>query len=322
MAKRNVKKVRALDWNEAIARYELHLRAGRKAASTVYNYRLEAERLRDHLAGRGVLAPGDVEVTHLREYQVGLLTGATSRRGKANGVQTVHRITTTLGGLFRFLCAEELLDRDPTLRLERPKLPAMRVGEVLTIKEVERLLAAPDRSTPKGLRDRALIEVLYAAGLRRAEAINLDLGDLDHGERELRVAHGKGDKARVVPLTRAAWLEVMAYVKRARPALVGDHPDSGRALFLSPFGRRMCVETVCRVMHAYVAEAGLGKRVTPHTLRRSFATHLLKAGVNLRAIQLLLGHAKLTTTAVYLRLDTRELRREILLNHPRERIET
>ena len=309
-----------LAWPDALARYEAHLRAARKGDLTVYAYLLEAQRLREHLARAGVDAPGDVTLEHLRAYQVGLLTGTATRTRRPSGVATVHRITTTLGGLFGFLTAEGLLPRDPSLRLERPRLPRALPGDVLSTREALRLLRAPDLSTAGGLRDRALLEVFYGAGLRRAEALGLDLAHLDHRERELRV-RGKGDKERLVPLTRSAWLELMAYLERGRPALVTEHPDSGRAVFLSTLGRRLCTLAPLRLLRRCAAAAGLERRVTPHTLRRTYATELLKAGVSLRHIQLLLGHEKLTTTALYLRLDTRELRRELLLKHPRERFD-
>ena len=307
-------------WPDALTRYEAHLLAARKGELTVYGYLLEAQRLREHLARQGVDTPDDVTLEHLRAYQVGLLTGAATRTGRPSSVRTVHRITTTLGGLFAFLAAEGLVARDPSLRLERPRLPRSLPGDVLTTGEVRRLLQVPDTSTPEGLRDRALLEVFYGAGLRRAEALGLDLADLDHHERELRV-RGKGNKERLVPLTRSAWLEVVAYLERGRPALCSRHPDSGRAVFLSSHGRRCCELTPMRLLRRSALAAGLARRVTPHTLRRTYATELLKAGVSLRHIQLLLGHEKLSTTALYLRLDTRDLRRELLLKHPRERID-
>jgi integrase/recombinase XerD len=310
----------AIGWPEALALWETHLRAQNKAAHTIRGYLFEARRLREYLDGRGLRAPGCIAVSHLRDYQVGLMTGAASRTGKPNAVRTVHRITTTLATLFGYLTAERLIERDPTLLLERPRLPSSKVGEVLTVDEMQRLLGAPERTTPKGLRDRALLEVLYGAGLRRAEALGLDLGDLDHAQRELRV-RGKGSKERIVPLTRSAWGEVLTYLQRGRPALATTHPDSVGAVFLSPRGRRLIDQSILKLLRRYRVVAGLSKNVTPHTLRRTFATHLLKEGVHLRHIQALLGHEKLTTTALYLRLDMRELREELHCKHPRERID-
>lgn len=309
-----------LSWLDAVGRYELHLLALRKAEGTVRGYRYEVERLRDHLLGEGVALPAEVELAHLRSYQAGLLSGTASRTGKPNAVRTVHRVTTTLDGFFAFLVEEGLLAENPARRLERPRLPQSLPGEVLADDEVRRLLAAPDRSKPEGLRDRALIEVFYAAGLRRCEALNLDLDDLDHSARELRVRHGKGDKGRLVPVTRSAWQEILVYVQQGRPTLATTHRDSGCAVFLSHLGRRLSEPTALRVLRRHAAIAEI-PHLTPHMLRRTFATSLLHAGVSLRHIQLLLGHESLATTAAYLRLDTRELRKELLLKHPRERFE-
>jgi len=215
-----------LSWLDAIGRYELHLLALRKAEGTVRGYRYETERLRDYLLEQGVAFPAEVELPHLRGYQAGLLSGTASRSGKPNAVRTVHRITTTLDGFFAFLVEEGLLDQNPARRLERPRLPQSLPGEVLEDAEARRLLAAPDRSTPKGQRDRALIEVYYAAGLRRCEALDLDLCDLDHSARELRVRHGKGDEGRLVPVTRSAWTEIVAYLQQGRTQLATSHRDS------------------------------------------------------------------------------------------------
>ena len=193
---------------------------------------------------------------------------------------------------------------------------------MLTVEEVTRLLEAPDRTTPMGLRDRAFLEILYATGMRRREALGLDLCDYDRRTREVVVRNGKGGKSRVLPVTRGAVSEIDAYLARGRPALAKlGLADSMNAIFLSERGRRLSEPRVLKILRALAATARIKKRLTPHALRRSFATHLLKGGVSLRHIQVLLGHASLDTTAIYLRLDPRELRRELLLEHPRERID-
>lgn len=186
--------------------------------------------------------------------------------------------------------------------------------------EVQSLIAAPDVATPRGLRDRAVVELIYATGVRNEETLALDLSDLDHHERLVIVRHGKGDKGRLLPVTRSAWNEVMTYLERGRPALATAHPDSGRAVFLGQRGRRLGKSGLRFLLQHLAKEAGLTKNLTPHTLRRTFATALLKAGVDLRTIQVLLGHSNLNTTARYLRLDTTDLRRDVLLHHPRERM--
>jgi len=161
--------------------------------------------------------------------------------------------------------------------------------------------------------------VLYATGVRRAELIALDLTDYEARERLVHVRHGKGDKARSVPLTRAASLRLDDYLAQARPALSGAALEP--ALFLTRQGRRIGEPVPMKLLHRLARAAGIKKQVTPHTLRRSFATHLLQNKVSLRHIQKLLGHEKLSTTAAYLCLSPQELRREILLHHPRERLD-
>jgi len=309
---------KALSWPDAMDLYQAHLGARNSAARTLYIYRLELVRLRRYLERlRRSPAPAEVRLEHLRAYQAGLLSGETSASRRPLSVGTAHRATSALKGFFRWLTDEKRIQEDPSRRLELPRLPQPLPGEVLSLAEIARLLAAPDVTTSKGLRDRALLEVFYATGLRRGEALGLDLGDLDRRERVLYVRHGKGDKGRVVPLTGSAFEQVDAYLTHGRPALVSDHVDSARALFLSVHGRRPCEANVLRILRRH-AQAARIEGLTPHVLRRSFATHLMRAGVSLRHIQVLLGHAKLTTTAVYLRLDTRDLRRELLLRHPRE----
>lgn len=307
-----------LSWPRARDLYLTHLRAKRCAVSTVESYRRELERLQAQL---DPLTPAQVRLDDLRDYQVGLLSGECTRSGKPNTPATVHRIGSVIRAFYAFLHEEGRLARNPADRLERPKLAQRAPGDVLTIDEISRLLAAADSRKPTGLRNRALIELLYASGLRRAEALALDLGDLDRSERCLVVRHGKGDKGRLVPLTRSAWHWLETYLGTARPKLATAHPDGARAVFLARQGHRLGPATLMRTLHRMAAVAGIEKRVTPHTLRRTFSTHLHREGVSLRHIQALLGHAKLTTTALYLKLDARELREQVLRHHPRERIE-
>ncbi len=311
----------ALTWDEALDLYEVHLRAARKSPLTVKSYRSVLASLQRHLEPEGVEHPAGVTLQHLRTYTCGLMTGQTSDSGRPLKVSVVARIAGTAAGLFAFLHAEGRLPTNPALRLERPRVPEQLPGDVLSAAEVERLLEVPDRRTPRGLRDRAVVEVLYAAGLRNQELLSLDLADLDHGERLLVVRHGKGDKGRLLPVTRSAWNELVRYLQRGRPALVSSHPDSLRAVFLGQHGRRLGKTGLRYLLSQLRGAAGIQTGLTPHTLRRSFATALLKAGVDLRTIQVLLGHSNLNTTARYLRLDTADLRRDVLLHHPRERMQ-
>ncbi len=308
---------RPLRWADAIERYEDHLFARGAAPRTVDSYGRELRYFAEH-AGDG--GPADTTLGDLRAYQSGLITGETTRRGRPMGAATVGRVTTTLVSFFSFLLGEGLIADDPTRRLERPK-QARPVGDVLSVAEVKRLLAAADATTPRGLRDRAMVEALYGTGLRRAELLALDLADLRDDAREVVVRHGKGDKGRVVPVGRATWLTLAAYLERGRPALVGRRAEVEPAVFVSQRGQRLCAQRLKEVLDELAPRAGISRRLTPHTLRRTYATHLLENGADLRQIQLLLGHTSLDTTALYLRLSTAKLRRDLLLRHPRERFE-
>ena len=313
-------KRRPITWEESLDLFETHLRAARRAERTVKLYLLETTYLRDHL-GERVLSPASVTVDQLREYQCGLLTGAATRTRKPRSPASVHVATSIMRSFFSFLFEEERLGKDPARRLEHTRVPERPVGDTLSVSELSALLGACDLTTPRGLRDRAIVEVLYATGLRRAELRALDLSDLDRNERIVTVHHGKGDKGRIVPLTRSAFEYVVAYVERARPALVRTHFEAKLAMFLSTRGKRISETQVRRLLLALGRKARIETPIKPHTLRRSFATHLMRGGASLRHIQILLGHSKLDTTAHYLRVDPEELRREILLKHPRERID-
>lgn len=305
-------------WSDAVDAFDLHLRAHNRAARTRDGHRRELGYLHAFLGA--ATRPHQVTLADLRAYQAGLLAGQASRSRQPLAAGTVAKATSVVRAFFAFLAADGLLEADPAARLERPFVPERAPKDVLDVPEVRRLLAAPDRSTPTGLRDRALLELLYATGLRRNEALALDLPDLDHRERVVLVRRGKGGRGRAVPLTGSAYAAVASYLERARPALF----RAGRptlALWLSVRGNRLNETALRRLLAALRARAGLEKPLTPHTLRRSFATALLQGGASLRHIQLLLGHAHLDTTAIYLRLDPEELRRELILRHPRERFE-
>lgn len=305
-----------IGWEQALGLFEIHLRAKRAGVRTVTSYLADLEELARTLSN---LAPGEVTLDVLRELQCALMSGSGSRSGRPLAAATVARIGAAWRAFFRFLADEGRIERDPGARLESPRVPKRAPLDVLTVREVERLLDAPEASSAKGLRDRALLDLLYSAGLRNAEAHALDLTDVDHVDRQVMVRAGKGEKGRIVPLTRSAYARLMAYLDRGRPAMAAKHRRSTEALFVSVRGR-ISTDSLGDVVQRARRRAGIKKAVTPHTLRRTFATTLLKNGVSVRHIQTLLGHANLSTTAIYLRIDQAELRRELLLRHPRERM--
>lgn len=227
---------------------------------------------------------------------------------------TLRRKAAALRAFYRFLRAEDLITDDPTAALRAPRRPR-RLPTALRRDEVERLLAAPRGRDPLALRDRALLELLYASGLRASEASALDIGDVDFDEALVRV-RGKGGKERLVPVGHAAQTALAAWLRDGRPPLAAKRAGE-RALFVNARGRRLGRQGVWTVVRRHARAAGLDRRFGPHTLRHTFATHLLAGGCDLRTVQELLGHADVTTTQVYTHLAADRLRDDYFRAHPR-----
>lgn len=311
------KKKPTTTWDEALDAYLEHLTLARKAARTVDGQRRHLEHLRAALPDVPLT---EVAVTDLRAYLGGLLTGTNTTSRRAMSAAGAANATSSMRSFFSWLTAEELLTTDPTLRLERPHVPRRAQPSVLTPKEVGKVMAIPDDS-PRGLRDRAFLDLAYTCGLRRNEILLLDLGDVVHKEREVHVRHGKGGKSRILPLPPSTYRRITAYLDDGRPSFVGAHQDSHVALFLSGRGRRMDSNVVRDLFAGLRKGAKLTKPLSCHRLRHACAVHLLQGGANLRVIQQVLGHQNLDTTAIYLNLDREELRRSLILHHPRERLD-
>lgn len=226
---------------------------------------------------------------------------------------TVSRNLASIRSFYHFLLRDGLLDADPTLHLDSPKTDK-RLPRVLTVEEVERLLAAPEGRTPSGLRDRAMLEVLYATGIRVSELVALNVADLNLNMGYLK-CYGKGSKERIVPLGSAALEAAGQYLSRGRAHLLKG-PDEG-ALFLNHQGRRLTRQGFWKIIKKYARAAGIQKAITPHTLRHSFATHLLENGADLRAVQEMLGHADISTTQIYTHVTQSRLKDVYLRTHPR-----
>ncbi len=227
--------------------------------------------------------------------------------------RTVARHISSLRGLFRYLLAQGYVTEDPTAHLESAS-PWTRLPGVLSQDEVARLLASPLTGDPTGIRDKAMLEVLYAAGLRVSELVTLRLTDVDLEVGYVR-CQGKGSKERVVPLGAEAQRWVRRYLASARPRLAKGRTSP--ALFLSRLGRPLTRQGFWKLLRAYARAAGIGRRVTPHTLRHSFATHLLERGADLRAVQMMLGHADISTTQIYTHVSRAHLRAIYDRYHPR-----
>ena len=313
--------VGALD--RAIESYLAHLRVERGLSpATIRAYRGDLARF--------AAAPRVARAwSRSEEPALGFLA-ASARRGRpgAPGLAptSLRRRAAAIRGFYRFAYGDELIGIDVAARLDLPR-QARRLPDTLNVAETERLLeaagvaaGAPPESTPSvASRDRALLELLYAAGLRISEALGLDLDDLSFEGGFVRVI-GKGDRERLVPVGEMALDAVADYVRRLRPALLArSHvaPARGGPLFLGTTGRRLARQQAWAIVKRAAARAGLSDRVSPHTLRHSFATHLLEGGADLRVVQELLGHASISTTQLYTHLTGERIREVYARAHPR-----
>ncbi len=261
------------------------------------------------------LADHDLDALEARPADVGdfLADLATGNGRPACSASTVHRKTACLRSFYKHLRRDELIGDDPTAALSAPRR-AKKLPQVLNYSEVQKLLAAPRGSEPTTLRDRALLEVMYACGLRASETIGLETGDVDTQEGVLR-ARGKGSKERLVPLGRQAIAAVSGYLRGGRPKLVGERHEP--KLFVNFRGGPLSRQGLYKIVQRHAREAGLAGQMSPHTLRHSFATHLLAGGCDLRAVQEMLGHADIATTQMYTHLSGERLKEVYFESHPR-----
>jgi integrase/recombinase XerD len=229
---------------------------------------------------------------------------------------TVHRKAACLRSFFRHLRREEVRDSDPTSGLSAPRR-GRKLPQVLTRAEIERLLSQPKGTEPTSLRDRALLELMYACGLRASEAIGLEVADVDLDEGVLR-ARGKGSKERVVPIGGSAIGAVRIYLERGRAKLVNGSPEPH--LFVNFRGGSLTRQGLYKIVRRHALTAGLAGRMSPHTLRHTFATHLLAGGCDLRSVQEMLGHADVATTQLYTHLSSQRLKDVYFKAHPRATI--
>ncbi|MFA9428583.1 site-specific tyrosine recombinase XerD [Egicoccus sp. AB-alg2] len=293
------------------SRYIDHLRAERGLArNTVEAYRRDLDRYATYLAEVGLTDPRQVAPDDLQAF-VAWLRRARVGDGRAYAESSVARMVVAVRGFHRFLAREGLAAEDVAADLGTPRAPRS-LPKALSVAEVERLLAAPVGSEPLALRDRAILEVLYGAGLRISELTGLDVDDVDRVDRLVRV-RGKGDKERIVPYGELAAVALDAWIVQARPTLAGRTP----ALYLNARGGRLTRQGAWKIIVAHADRVGLGERVSPHTLRHSFATHLLDGGADVRAVQELLGHASVTTTQIYTLVSRAALRQVYERAHPR-----
>ncbi|MEY3174677.1 MAG: Tyrosine recombinase XerC [Planctomycetota bacterium] len=293
----------------AVQKFLNFLKVERNASPlTLKSYLDDLSHLQEFLQERlgRVPEPTGVDVGILRQYVAWLHECGYART-------TTARRLACLRSFFRYCCREEICDSNPAKPLRTPRT-GRKLPHFLTTEQISLLLTTPPANTPAGLRDRAILETMYSAGLRVSELVSLNVGDWDRSAGVLRVL-GKGKRERVAPVgsyaTKALdqWMEVRQPDQRA--------PEKQRAaIFLNRFGRRLTTRSIGRMLETHIATAGLSQQTSPHTLRHTFATHLLDGGADLRSVQELLGHKSLTTTQIYTHVSTRRLRETYELAHP------
>lgn len=301
----------SLTLDEAVQQFLDHVKVERELGrATIEAYGRDLADFARFLTGRGVSAIGEATSLHVLDWLERLTERGLSARSQA-------RMLVSLRQLFRFLRAERLVDVNPTEDVELPKF-GRKLPVYLTVEEVDRLLAAADRTSDRGARDAAMIEVLYATGLRVSELVSLRLSDVNFDAGYL-VTFGKGRKERVVPLGDAALASLRAYVEGARGKTLAK-VKPGRAvdaIFVTRLGRPMTRQAFWKLLGRYAVGAGIRKRLSPHKLRHSFATHLVERGADLRAVQAMLGHADIGTTEIYTHVSRAHLEGVYQKFHPR-----
>jgi integrase/recombinase XerD len=255
----------------------------------------------------------NVRHTQLAAFVTGLATGADGKPPAANA--TLHRKVACLRSFYRHLRRQGQLEDDPTVHLKAPR-ESRKLPQVLTRDEVAQLLDQPKGTDPTALRDRALLELMYACGLRASEAVGLETGDVNLRSGVLR-ARGKGSKERLVPIGTTAAKALTAYLQRGRPRMVGDRMEA--TLFVNHRGQGLTRQGLYKIVQRHAKAAGLAGKMSPHTLRHTFATHLLAGGCDLRSLQEMLGHADIATTQLYTHLSADRLRDVYFDAHPRAR---
>jgi integrase/recombinase XerC/integrase/recombinase XerD len=294
-----------MSWDETLAAYDRDLMGRGLAERSRRAYGVDLGQFKDW-AAQGGLGPSDVRHRDVRRYGASL-----SAAGAAPA--TVARKLAAIRGLYDFLVRDEKAGHNPADLVSSPKRE-QKLPRVLSAEQVRALLERIPARTPLELRDRAMLELAYSCGLRCEEIVNLDLGALDYESEQVRVL-GKGGRERLLPVGEPARRALERYEAKGRHVLAADPGE--KALFLSKNGRRLSNSDVTRRLGLWVREAALAGGVSPHSLRHSFATHLLEGGADLRTIQELLGHSSISTTQIYTRIDASRLREAYASTHPR-----
>ena len=298
---------RGLDFLQCVDRYHafLMLEKGLRQ-TTISAYASDLMRFGRFLENRNVENIAEVDTGIILTYLIHLRSQRLSARSRA-------RHLVTLRGLFNYLTHEKVILTNPTQAIDMPKI-GLQLPDVLSVADVQALIGAPDREAPEGLRDAAMLELLYGSGLRVSELIHVEMNAVNMEAGFVRVM-GKGNRERIVPVGRMALTAIQAYVERSRPLLLKSHTSA--YLFVTRRKGAMTRQSFWNLIRRYGRQAKLAKKVTPHSLRHSFATHLLEGGADLRTVQLMLGHADISTTQIYTHVAQRQLLAAHKKFHPR-----
>jgi integrase/recombinase XerD len=268
---------------------------------------MDVDKLLNWLSSNGTTTLRDVSYATLQEFMAELHDVGIALRSQA-------RLVSGIKQFFHYLKIENYIATDPTEMLEVPHL-GRHLPEVLTVEEIDAMIGQIDLSTPEGVRNHAIIETLYGCGLRVSELVNLEISKVYFNELYI-IVDGKGDKQRIVPMSDISSKLIQEYMADVR-SRIEVKPGEENILFLNRRGSRLTRQMIFTIIRRLATAANIQKTISPHTLRHSFATHLLEGGANLRAIQQMLGHESIATTEIYLHMDSTQLRTQILLHHPR-----
>lgn len=296
----------ATDWDTLSEKYASWLRFEKNlSANTVGSYTHDLSLLRQYMSALGDLLPAEVEASHIE----GLMSEIYDK-----GLDTASqaRLLSGLKSFFNFLKLEGITETSPVEYIDAPK-KGRKLPDVLSVEEIDAIIAAIDLSSPQGHRNKAMIETLYSCGLRVSELVSLRLGDLFFDEGFIRVT-GKGDKQRLVPLSATARKNIEIWLGQRR--MMRPDPKSAEIVFLNRHGRKLTRAMIFTIVRKSAEAAGINKDVSPHTFRHSFATHLLEGGASIRQVQELLGHESILTTEIYTHLDRTHLQESIGKHHP------
>ena len=310
------------DLEETAEAFLRHLAAIGYSKETIIGYRRILKFFRGYLADKKISSFNKVTSDLIFSYQDYIHHEYKPLRGKkmlSLGYQA--NLLKVLKVLFRYLVREGKMLSDPAANLSMPKLPRRLPRNILTKREVRRILAAPDTSTLRGFQARTAFEILYSTGIRRSELRNLKVYDLNLTSREMIIRHGKGGKDRIIPITKKASEVIERYIKDYRPRLLRENAADPEYLFLNDAGKQIGQCWIQRMVRKYAEACKIKKHITTHTFRHTFATHLLRNKASIRVIQELLGHESLDSTQIYTKVEISDLRRVIDKSHPREEME-